>query len=86
MMQTNPKTSARTHDMFRGLIHGFEGFNQVRIARIIEVSRGDPSILSMCRRGLIQSYLGDEVRTTKETNETYYNLEQTWVTTFSFCF
>ncbi|KAG5253247.1 Autoimmune regulator [Salix suchowensis] len=32
-------------------------------------------ILSMCRRGSIQPYLGHERRTTKESKESYYNLE-----------
>ena len=35
MMQTSPKTTVRTHYMFRGLIRGFEGFTQVIIARTI---------------------------------------------------
>jgi hypothetical protein len=52
---------------------GFEGFNQVRIERSIEY------ILSMCKRGPIQSYLGHEVRTAKETKESYYNLDTIWV-------
>ena len=56
-MQTNPKTSARTHDMFRGLIHGFEGFNQVRIARIIEVSRGDLSTSYLCAREVQYNFI-----------------------------
>jgi hypothetical protein len=38
-------------------------------------------ILSMCKRGPIQLYLGQEVRTTKKTKESYYNLETTWVAT-----
>ena len=65
MMQTSPETPTRTHYMFKGLIRGFEGFNQVRIARTIGISRRDPNtFLSMFRRGPIQSYLGHEVRTT----------------------
>jgi hypothetical protein len=36
-------------------------------------------LLSMCKRGPIQSYLGHEVRTAKETKESYYNLDTTWV-------
>jgi hypothetical protein len=31
----------------------------------------------MCKRSPIQSYLGHEVRTTKETKESYYNLKTT---------
>jgi hypothetical protein len=38
----------------------------------------------MCKRGPTQPYLGYEVRTTKETKESFYNLETTWVATFSF--
>ena len=72
--------------MFRGLIHSFEGFNQVRIAKIIEVSREDPNTSYLCAEGVQQFYLGYEVRTTNETNESYYNLETTWAITFSFCF
>ena len=38
------------------------------------------------QEGPIQPYLGHWVRTTKETKESYYNLETTWVATFFFCF
>jgi hypothetical protein len=38
----------------------------------------------MCKWGPIQPYLGHEVRTIKETKESYYNLEITWVATFFF--
>jgi hypothetical protein len=38
------------------------------------------------QEGPIQPYLGHEARTAKETKESYYNLETTWVATFSFCF
>ena len=69
MIQTSPETPVRTHYMFRGLIRGFEGFTQVIISRTIEVS--------ICRRGPARFYLGHEVRTTKESKESYYNLE-TW--------
>ena len=69
MMRTGQETSTRTHYMFRGLIHGFEGFTQVIIAMTIEVS--------ICRRGPARLYLGHEVRTPKEPKESYYNLE-TW--------
>jgi hypothetical protein len=40
----------------------------------------------MCKRGLIQPYLGHEVRITKETKESYYNLETTWVGYLFFLF
>jgi hypothetical protein len=36
----------------------------------------------MYKRGQIQSYLGLEERTSKETKGSYYNLETTWITTF----
>ena len=68
-MRVSLEIPARTHYMFKGLIRGFEGFTQVIIARTIEVS--------MWRRGPTRLYLGHEVRTTKETKESYYNLE-TW--------
>ena len=48
VMRTDPKTPIRTYYMFRGLIRGFEGANQVRIARTIEVSRGDLSTSYLC--------------------------------------
>jgi hypothetical protein len=34
-------------------------------------------ILSMCKRGPTQPYLGYEMRTTKETKESFYNLKTT---------
>ena len=67
MMRTGPETPAKTHHMLRGLIHGFEGFTQVIMARTIEVS--------MCRRCSARRSLSHEVRTTKEPKESYYNLE-----------
>ena len=36
VMRTDPKTPIRTYYKFRGLIRGFEGFNQVRIAGQLE--------------------------------------------------
>jgi len=49
------------------------------------VSRGGPHTSYPCVCP-IQPYLSHEVRTTKKTKESYYNLEITWVVTFSFCF
>jgi hypothetical protein len=40
----------------------------------------------MCKRGPTQPYLGHEVRTTKETKESFDNLETTWVATFFLLF
>ena len=38
------------------------------------------------QEGSNKPYLGHEVRTTNEIKESFYNLETTWVATFSFCF
>ena len=38
-MQTSPETPTMIHYMFRGLIRGLKGFNQVRIARTVEYQK-----------------------------------------------
>ena len=52
-MRYDPETPTRTYYMFRSFIRGFEGVNQVRIARTIEVLREDPSTSYLCA-GVVQ--------------------------------
>lgn len=40
VMRIGLETPTRTYYIFRGLIRGFEGVNQVRIIKTIKVSRG----------------------------------------------
>ena len=51
-MRTGLETPERTHYMLRGLIRGFESFNQVRIARTVRVSSGVPSTSYPCAGGV----------------------------------
>ena len=48
------------------------------------IKRRSQYILSMCKRGPIQPYLGNEMRRAKETKESYYNLETTQWLPFPF--
>ena len=52
LMRAGPEILAMIHYMFTNLIRGLKGFNQVRIARTIRVSRGDPSASYSCAGGV----------------------------------
>ena len=64
--------------MFKGLIRGFEGSNQVRIARTIGVSRGDLGTSYPCAGGVQYNLIwAMKLGQQKDPKESYYNME-TW--------